>query len=68
MKDWAGNRLDNDVLYCGTFTNGHIKVYRNLDKATASSIMRHITKLERRVDKYFRGMDLLTATGKDFPV
>jgi len=68
MKDWAGNRLDNDVMYCGTFTGGHIKVYRNLDKATASSIMRHIKKLEQRVDKYFRGMDLLTATGKDFPV
>lgn len=68
MKDWTGNRLDNDVLYCGTFTNGRIKVYRNLDKAAANSIMRHITKLERRVDKYFRGMDLLEATGKDFPI
>lgn len=68
MKDWAGNRLDNDVMYCGTFTNGRIKVYRDLDKATASSIMRHIKKLERQVDKYFRGMEFLAATGKDFPV
>lgn len=65
-RDWAGNKLDNDVIYCGTFTGGKIKVYRNLDKATANSIMRHIVKQEKRVDKYFRGMQLLTADGKDF--
>lgn len=65
-KDWAGNPLDNDILYCGTYTGGKIKVYRNLDKATASSIMRNIVKREKQIDSRLRGLQLLTATGKDF--
>lgn len=49
-----------EVVYCGTFTGGCIRMYTQLDRATAGSIFRHFNKLEKRVDKDFRGIQILS--------
>lgn len=68
LRDWARNPLNNDVMYCGSLSDGHIRIYKNLDRPQALSVMRHLTKEERKIDRHLRGLQLLTATGKDFPM